>query len=515
MPLTINFRAGIDVPDWRVLRPALNASAVGGSLCADLRNSDVRIPLVYHTVSNVLQNRYNIKKDGWGLIAVPSLAGTFGAGAITIFCPYKGPRGTLAAGGTQTSVVLSTSLVVAVSTNSLANRGDGVGYTIRIIGNAAGSSGKTEERKIISNTASITPTITLDSALSFTPIAGDGYEILSGSVMMLGAGTLAAGSWKAFDVASCEEYSNLATTNLPATIGTDSSIVALDEHYVPCGRVPGEGFFGNLISTGTAAGTITGQAAGGDAGVLANEWRNFQIRIVEDITTPTAVGQRRRITSHTVGASPVYTLASNWAVTPTSGATFVIELPNYILRWGETTTTTYTYDVIADSWSTSTFGARGSAVAAGQMAFGSWGLNAVDVTRRAKYSNVFSFRGGASPAIDLLDIAGGANGSWSVLVAIEMGGIAIGAGSCAEYDPVTNNGKYAYIVVGNGNQFWRFDVFSQKVEEWCQLPAGIQGAAVVGSKMAYSVTINDTTKIGKLMYLFNTSTVFMDCIILT
>ena len=55
-----------------------------------------------------------------------------------------------------------------------------------------------------------------------------------------------------------------------------------------------------------------------------NEYRNFQIRIVEDTVNPTAVGQRRNITSHTAGASPVYTVPA-WTVTPSANANFVIE----------------------------------------------------------------------------------------------------------------------------------------------------------------------------------------------
>ena len=67
---------------------------------------------------------------------------------------------------------------------------------------------------------------------------------------------------------------------------------------------PGKGFFDVLTATATGATSITGTVAGADAAVLLNEYRNFQIRIVEDTVTPTAVGQRRNITSHTAGASP-------------------------------------------------------------------------------------------------------------------------------------------------------------------------------------------------------------------
>ncbi|WP_230679166.1 hypothetical protein, partial [Streptococcus pneumoniae] len=80
--------------------------------------------------------------------------------------------------------------------------------------------------------------------------------------------------------------------------GTDSAFVALDEQYVPYNHLPGEGFVRgtfahdtgrvSLAATATAAGTITGQSVGGDLAVLANEYRNFQIRIVQDTVTPAA-----------------------------------------------------------------------------------------------------------------------------------------------------------------------------------------------------------------------------------
>ena len=141
---------------------------------------------------------------------------------------------------------------------------------------------------------------------------------------MLSAGTLAAGCWKYYDIATNSFSANLATTNLPATFSTDSSFLALDESYVPFDADPGEGFFGISDRDGGRRDQHHGACCGGDSAVLVNEYRNFQIRIVEDTVNPTAVGQRRNITSHTAGASPVYTVPA-WTVTPSANAKFVIE----------------------------------------------------------------------------------------------------------------------------------------------------------------------------------------------
>ncbi len=146
---------------------------------------------------------------------------------------------------------------------------------------------KTEERWIVGNTSGTTPTISLNTPLSFTPVTGDTYEILSGSLYMLGAGTTASGTWKSMEVAA-NALTTKSSTNLPATIGTDHSSVALDERYVPYDALPGEGLVTGagtysggalkcLVATAAAAGTITGQAAAGDASVLANEYTNSRL----------------------------------------------------------------------------------------------------------------------------------------------------------------------------------------------------------------------------------------------
>jgi hypothetical protein len=206
------------------------------------------------------------------------------------------------------------------------------------------TAGKTEERYITGNSASTTPTIQVLSAFTFTPATGARYEIIAGRLFMLGAGTTASNIWRSLEVATNTLSTGLTTTNLPATIATDSSIMVLDEQYVPYDCTPGDGMIKGafvydtgieartaLTATASGASTLTGQATLGDSGVAVNEYRNFQIRIVQDTVTPAAVGQRRIIASHTVGPSPVYTTGTAWTTQPSSSAKFVIELPNLLL----------------------------------------------------------------------------------------------------------------------------------------------------------------------------------------
>jgi hypothetical protein len=536
--MTNNFKNAIDRQMWVMVAPAPNAHAAGSSLATDLRNDISRNPFVYQLASATVLNRYNIIKKGWNFVQSPALAGTFGAGSGVVFAPSCGLMGNIGAGCTTTSVVTTTA-ITSVGTNMLANRGGGTyGFRIRIKGNSAGGSGKTEERWIIGNTSGTTPTILLDSALTFTPANGDTYEIIAGRVFMLNAGTLASGSWKSFEVAA-----NLLTTctqtNLAATISTDFSGIALDEQYVPYDRKPGEGFKVGagqydgtskycLTATASAAGTITGQSSGGDATVLQNEYRNFQIRIVEDASIPTATGQRRIIASHTAGASPVYTLGSNWAVTPSATAKFVIELPNLILLWSSGTTTTYTYNysgsvvnngtnsINNDAWHTTYFEVRGGAMAAGCTTFASFGIEP-DAAKNARHSYVFSFRGGGVSTIDMLDISGGTTGTWSNAIVYD-GAVNLTTGSCGIYAPASDKGRFGYLnsyVASAISQIYRFDVKNRVLSpetptDWIQA-----GTAAVGDRIASYVAIDGSDKYSIILLLSHTAANAQEMIIQT
>lgn len=524
MTTTLGFKDLIDKPSWRPIANAPNASAAGICLCSDMRNSEDRHHQLYQLVSNAILNSYHVKNDGWSFAINPALAGTFGAGAGCVIAPARGPRGTLAGGSTTTKVVISTALPAAVGSNMLAGRGDGRGYKIRIIGNAGGSSGKTEERLIIANTSGTAPTIVLDSALTFTPIAGDAYEILSGRVYLLGAGALAAGQWKAYDIATNSMTGNLATTNLPATISTDFSAVCMDELYVPADKNPGDGYFGALVATGSAATTLTGTVAGADSAVLANEFRNFQIRIVTDTAIPTAVGQRRKITSHTAGVSPVYTVPA-WTVTPSTAATFVIENANEILLWSSASANTHCYvsDAVtggqaADTWSTATYAVRPAVMAAGCSSIHASGValslygSPNDPDKNHRYSFIYSFRGGAVTTLDLFDIAGAATGTWTGAITYGSGPASLSTGTSIVYDPCSNLGRFAYLNILGLQPMYRFNVYARQLNEWAFLRFG-QGAALVGGHMAQSVFVDGATKVAMIYHNRHTNVEMFECLV--
>lgn len=510
-----NFKKAIDRMMWVTVPSSPNAHAVGMGMACDLRNDLSRNPFVWQLVSATVLNRYNAITKGWQLIVNPGLGGTFGAGAGAIFAPSFSLLGSIGAGCTTTSIV-TTTVMTAVGVNMLANRGGSGewGFKVRIIGNSAGGSGKVEERWIIGNTGGTTPTLLLDSALTFTPASGNTYEILGGRVFMLSAGILAATIFRSYEITT-NTLASLTNTNLPATIATDFAAVALDELYVPYDRKPGEGFVIGagqydgtskycLIATSSAAGSITGQAVAGDATVLANEYRNFQIRIVEDTAIPTAVNQRAIIASHTAGASSVYTLGANWAVIPSTNAKFVIEYPNLLLLRSSATTTVYTYNytnatinngtnsITAGAWHITYFGAAGGVMGAGCFITPSFGIEP-DAAKNSRHSFIYMFRGAAVVTLDMLDIAGGTTGAWSNAIVYDGNIPIFTSGSCGEYAPFDNEGRFAYLniyVASAVNQIYRFDVQNRVLQTFTPTGWLQAGTAVTGDRLATLVAID-------------------------
>lgn len=527
----------IDRMMWVQVAPSPNAHAAAMSMASDLRNNMTRNPFVYTLHSNALLNRFNIVTKAWQVASTtPLTAGTFGAGSTCAFVPSFGAVGTIAAGATTTSVTLTTALPTAVGLNMLANRGGSgeLGFRLRIIDVA---SGKTEERWIVGNSANATPTITLDAALTFTPATGARYELLCGRLYMLGAGTLAAGAYRSFEPAS-NTLANRSITNLPATVGTDSAMLVLDEQHVPFDHKPGEGMIKGthetdlagggrmaIIATASGASTLTGRASGGDAVVLANEYRNFQIRIVEDTVTPAAVGQRRIIASHTAGPSPVYTLGTAWTTQPSSSAKFVIELPNLLVLRTSGVVTTYTYNytdatinngtasIAADAWSTTYFAAGPAANAAGNLWAPGWGIQP-DAARFARHSFQYFFRGGAV-TLDLFDIAGAAAGAWTGGITYDGNVNAFGVGTTGAPSPFGQEGRYTYVnvyVAGALNQVYRFDAKNRVFSPYTPTDFIQTGTAALGGRMAAYAAIDGTETYDVVLLQSHLSTIAQELI---
>jgi hypothetical protein len=282
-----------------------------------------------------------------------------------------------------------------------------------------------------------------------------------------------------------------------------------------------------LTATASGASSLTGQATGGDAVVAVNEYRNFQIRIVQDTTTPAAVGQRRIIASHTAGASPVYTLGTAWTTTPSSSAKFVIEQPNLLILRTTANTTTYTYNytdatinngtnsIAADAWSTAYFGTAPAANAVGCLWAPSFGIRP-DPARNARHSFNYFFRGGAV-TLDVLDIAGAIAGTWTGAITYDGAVNSFGAGTTGTYSPFGQEGRFHYInvyVASQISQIYRFDaknrVFSPYTPtDWIQA-----GAAAAGGRMAAYAAIDGSDKYDVVLLQSHLSTISQELIAL-
>jgi len=408
--------------------------------------------------------------------------------SFTFACPNAG----------ATSGTMTIGLVAAA--NQLANRGDGIGYTIRIIDNGAGGTGKIEERKIISNTGGVQPTVELSTPLTFTPVAGSSYEIRSGRVYMMNPGTATAGQWKYYDPPTNTVSGNLGVTNL--AVATDTALFHMSEDFVPHNRVPGTGFVnGGATADGknciqaTAAGATSITGSGMPAALLADEYRNFQIRIVEDTVNPTAAGQRRRISTHTGGATGAFTVAA-WAVTPSSSAKFVVEYDDDKILCFTGSAFVYTYSIAANTWDTTTFAAPAAASGTGVVVTGSFGI-VPDAQKAARHSHIFRVRGGNVAAIDILDIAGGANGVWSPDIWYGSKALTFTTGTSGAYDPVTMQGRFLHLCINGTGRFTRFDLKNRALTPGTNLPYP-PSSAVVGGKCAMSYVIDGETKLGLL-----------------
>ena len=506
----------LDLPSWQatpLIYSALHVAVTGvagATLVGDKRASIYASDNIYLLNSTTVLMQYNTVNNGWMQLPSPALAGAIAIGATAVYAPSQGPRGTFTTPLSTTSITLSTALPATVGTNQL------VGQRLRIVDNASGASGTISEVTILSNTSGTTPTVTF-AAIGTAPTTLGTYEFLTGRYYMLTTGVATAGMWKYWDVCTSSMSGNLSVTNL-STVGTATSIVCLDELYTPivgagasAAAINGEvgGYYGNITATGSSATTITGQAANNDAGVAANQWRNFQIRIVQDATTPTSVGQRRVITSHTAGASPVYTVAT-WTVTPSSNAKFVIENNNDILLWTNNSPTTLAYHPVANTWDTTTYAARGTAIGAGGTTFHPFGATQSTLDNQVKPSWIYSFRGGITNTLDIFDIAAASTGSWTNGATYDgQGSVTFNTSAASTYSVVDNKALLSPVsLTSTPVNMYYFDVDKNSLRPYapCQFPPS---TVTDGDRLAINIYSDGTTKKAFMYYLGSTTNTMM------
>jgi hypothetical protein len=470
MPTTNGNRQILDLKRWEQVTPSPSAT-VAGAFIASSRHFKQNQLYVNSNTSALL---YNPNEDGWAQLPSPALAGTFGAGAAGTAGAWS--TGTTVAASTLTATGGTTSTITTNQTiaRSLA------GYSIHIV--SGPNAGVT--LSIVSNTIGANAVITVAAQASAFS-ASTVYRLCTPVWYVVGAGTLAAGSFRKYDYAT-NTWTTLSQTGLPATIGTDGKLIAtpswIDQDYIP-------------LASGTATSATATTLVNSGKAWTASQWVNSQIRIVSG----TGAGQIRTITANDATSVTVAT----WTITPDATSVYQITgNDDFIYYIGNNAVTLYRYSISGNSWSTLTpVAARAGAPGAGMSAHWIYGVSNSSWTSENSIINgrrIYSFRGAAGAVLDYYDIA--AN-TWV---------------SALTYAPATETfttgtkyayyGDFIYIQKEATNRWFNFDVAGQGMDGWNTMPV-VQGAAVVGDT-AFDVEYQDGTTIIVYVYmLMNTSTI--------
>lgn len=473
MATTNGNRKILDLKRWEFCTPSPNATAAATFIVSSRHYRQQQL----HVVSNTVANLYNPQEDGWIAVPSPALAGTFGAGACGVAGSFS--TGTTVAASSLTATAGTTT---TITTNQTLAR-DLRGYSVYFVGGT--NAGKT--KTIASNTIGTNAVITFDSAEAVAFDATSQYRLKTPVFYVLGAGTLAAGSFRKYDFAT-NTWTTLAITGLAATIGTDGRMIS-----TPAWIDNGFKSFATGTATAGGASTLTNSAKAW----TTNQWTNYQIRI----SGGTGAGQIRTVASNT---GTVITVSAAWTTQPDATSTYSIEgNDDFIYFIGNNAVTLYRYSISGNTWSTLTPGvARGGAPGAGMG--GTWihSVSAADWNNENAIQNgryIYSFRGAAGALLDRYDIAGN---TWAAIT----------------YSPAvetfTTGTKYAYcknrlyIQKEATGRWFAFD-FAENAMQPFTTSTYTQGAAVLGDT-AFDVTYKDgATEIDYIYFLLNTSTVLL------
>jgi hypothetical protein len=472
MPTTNGNRKVLDLKRWEFCAPAPAASAAGSLIASSRHFRQQQLYLLSSTVAYI----YNPAEDGWLQIASPALAGTFGAGASATAGGWSTGSTVGAASLTATAGTTST-----ITTNQTLAR-DLRGYKIYIL--AGPNAGAVLD--IVSNTVGANAVVTVAAQASAFS-ASTVYRLLTPRWYVVGAGTLAAGSFKVYDYAT-NSWTTLSNTGLPATLGTDGKLIATPSIV--------DGAF-RQFATGTATSATGTTIVQTGKTWTASQWINSQVRI----TGGTGAGQIRTITANTADTLTVAT----WTTTPDATSTYAIEgNDNFLYYLGNNAVTLYRYDITANTWSTLTPGAaRAGAPGAGMSGHWVHSAEAADWNSESAIINgrrIYSFRGAAGGVLDYYDIA--AN-TW-------VSGVTYAPNT----ETFTTGTKYSlhngilYIQKDATGRWFAYDIVRSEMFPWSTMLYP-QGAAVLGDT-AFDVLYKDgSTEIYYVYILLNTSTVLL------
>ncbi len=473
MPTTNGNRKILDLKRWEMVTP-LPAATVAGSFIASSRH--YRQQQLYLN-GNTAAWLYNPSEDGYVALPSPALAGTFGVGAAGVAGAMS--IGNAVSGASLTATGGTTSTII---TNQNLQR-DLRGYSVYIMGGP--NAGAT--LVIRSNTIGANATITVDTqASAFT--ASTTYRLITPVWYVVGAGTLAAGSFRKYCLAT-NTWTSLSITNLPASLGTDGRLIS-----TPSWMVNAYLAFASGTATAGGASTITNTAKAW----TTNQWANYQVRIVSG----TGAGQIRTIASNTLTQ---ITVSAAWTTQPDATSVYSIEgNDDFLYYMGNNAVTMYRFSISANTWTVlSPTLARAGAPGAGMSGHWVWNASTTDWTSENAIRNgqrIYSFRGAAGSALDYYDIA--AN-TWVNGIGYAPNAETVAAGTKWCYA-----GDHIYFTKEATGRWFRLNVTTSEVDGWNTMLYP-QGSAIAGDT-AFDVSyIDGATRIDYLYMALNTSTVVL------
>ena len=470
MPTTNLTRKGLVLKRWEPVQAALATTTAG--TCSTISNH-IKQKLL-HIGSNTTAWLYTPEEDGFVPLASPALAGTFGAGVASTAGSWSigaatGAASLTATGGTVSTIITNQTLAVDLR-----------GFKVHIL--AGPNAGVTLD--IVSNTIGTNATITVAtqaSAFSSSTV----YRLCTPVWYVVGAGTTASGTFRKYDYAT-NTWVTLSQTNLPATIGNDSTLTAtpsfLETDY-------------KAFATGTATAGGASTLTRGTANWTTNQWTNYQIRIVSG----TGAGQIRTIASNT---ATVITVGTAWTTQPSTDSIYSIEgNDDFIYYMGNAAVGLIRYSISANTWTTLSPTAARAAVPSTGMS-GIWVSDVTDADWTSENAiingrRIYSFRGGASAVLDYYDIA---LNTWVSGVTYSPNAETFTTGTKYAY-----YGNCIYIQKDATLRWYRFNLPTSEVDGWTTIN-NVTGTAIVGNT-AYIYRYKDgATVIPYVYFIINSST---------
>lgn len=469
MALNVALRPILDRQQWEMCAQAPFIPAAGTHVISSTLPDQLQL-VIQGTTTQWL---YDPSVDAWLLLPSAALAGTFGAGTCGTHHP-NGPTGTASA-GTATTITTATTVARSIA-----------GYVVRI---TAGT-GAGQERTIASNTIGTNSVLTVATPWTVNPDATSQYLLLTGRFWCFIGGTGGPGM-KYWDLATNTWSAALTMTGAPATPGTDCKLRS----------TPGAvAQFATGTATAGAATTLTNSAKAW----TVNQWTNSQVRI----TAGTGAGQVRTIASNTATA---LTVSAAWTTIPDATSQYVIEgNDDYLYLAGNAAVALYRYSISGNTWTTLTPGAARAAAPGAGMSL-NWVRSCPDAAWSSESAvingrRLYSWRGGASGALDYYDIA--AN-TWVSNVAVwGTGQETFTTGTCHD------NADRGIVITQRDatGRFYALDVAKQQLTPRATLFYP-QSTAIVGDRL-FTVEYTDGTRLQWIYFLPSTVQAMFRCLLI-